>query len=174
MTVVSAGDRQAEGQHQGGQAHGGRWTLPRRSAARLTQACIRCAGDGIPRELPRGIVGRSFFVEERVIDVFSARKHTDTGPVTVSGDGEDRVGVRETLCVADRSGGGGKVLSFNPVQREVGNGAGAVGVGHFALLCFGLLRAAHDQRIEHDAPLNKENVFIVRWHSDYGAKPSNG
>jgi len=52
------GDQLAAAQLRGAQGRGGRLTLPHRSAGPQQPACSRCAGDGKPRALPRGIAWR--------------------------------------------------------------------------------------------------------------------
>lgn len=187
MTVALLGAPLDAARRQGGQARGGRWTPPRRTLQQQRPECSRCAGDGKPRGLPRGIDGQAW--SEFLGQPIFAHGGATLFPPPTGNRFEGRFRPRAAQGVAHelatftdlRAEGSVVPTGFEANITAVVGGekaqgaviAGVNGDSHFALLGFGPHRAAHDQRIVHHAPLNKEVIFMWRQHGAYGAKPSN-
>jgi len=189
MTAVSRDAPRAAAQRPGGQAHGGRWTLPRRSAGPQQPACSRCAGGGKPRALPRGIGGRSFCNQVAIVGGELVALGVDDGVavlallVALSGGGSGGLmrGVALAAVVAGEddgvlAAGGEDDVAVEHVASDVVNAAGVGHFlrdgegGHFALLGFRRPCATDDLIIVHHAPIVKS---FLQQNSEGGSKPSN-
>jgi len=174
MAATLPACQQAAAQHRCGQAHGGRWIPPRRSAWQQQPACSRCAGSGKPRVLPRGIGGRSFranggdevgtvvfllFADDGVL-LASVAQHTRAG---ASADAAKR-GLGALYLMAGREYRFHHQRNFGVVEVV------AQCDFHFALLGFGLRCATHKRIIEHHAPIVKS---FLQQNYGGGSKPSN-
>lgn len=153
MAETLPGGQPGAVQPRGGQARGGRWTLPRRSGQPQHRACSRCAGGGKPRVLPRGIAWRSqlevchdkcalLILQRRreSLRIFFGRWRKDLNRVLAGAVGACLPRASGVLAAAQRG-------SQNLVRCA----------GHDFLLDFGRRRATHERIIKHHA--HKSRTF---------------
>lgn len=195
MTDALLDAQRGAAQRPSGQGRDARLTPPRRSAARLPQGCSRCAGGGKPRVLPRAIGGHSWSVVEPRRD--RACKRVVDAPSLASDSQKSRgAEIRTTaICTAHAAVAASGCFHFCHGARRADPCACLAHVlpsirrehlespgreidsvrfaSHFEILGFGPHRAAHNRIIVHDAPFNKEVIFIGGGYGAYGAKPSN-